>query len=49
MSDTRKLAPILVSDVVGYSRFAGRADWGACLQRLLAFAHHSSFLKGLYP
>ena len=38
MSETRKLAAILVSDVVGYSRFAGGADWGACLQRLLACA-----------
>ena len=38
MSETRKLAAILVSDVVGYSRFAGGADWGACLQPLLARA-----------
>jgi hypothetical protein len=49
MSETRKLAAILVSDVVGYSRFGGGADWGACLQRLLACTPHSSFLKGLYP
>jgi len=35
MSDTRKLAAILVSDVVGYSRLAG-ADEDRILARLRA-------------
>jgi hypothetical protein len=35
MSETRKLAAILVSDVVGYIRLAG-TDSEACLHRLLA-------------
>ena len=35
MSETRKLAAILVSDVVGYSRLAG-ADEGGTLARLRA-------------
>ena len=47
MSETRKLAAILVSDVVGYSRFAGGADWGHACNRFSRVP--SSFLKGLYP
>ena len=35
MSETRELAAILVSDVVGYSRVAG-ADEGGTLARLQA-------------
>ena len=36
MTETRKLAAILVSDVVGYSRFAG-ADEDRILARLRTF------------
>jgi adenylate cyclase len=54
MSGTRKLAAILVSDLVGYSRLAG-ADEGRTLARLRGFrsdlfdpaiaAHHCRFVK----
>jgi hypothetical protein len=37
MSETRKIAVILVSDVVGYSRLAG-ADEDRALARLRAYA-----------
>ena len=40
MAETRKLAAILVSDVVGYSRLAG-ADEDRTLARLRALAQRS--------
>jgi class 3 adenylate cyclase len=54
MSETRKLAAILVSDVVGYSRLAGAdEDWTvACLRGLRSdlidpaiAAHHGRVVK----
>jgi hypothetical protein len=47
MRETRKLAAILVSDVVGYSRCAGGADWEHACNGFSRVP--CSFLKGLYP
>jgi adenylate cyclase len=51
MSETRKIAAILVADVVGYSRLAG-ADEGRTLSRLrglrsdlIIAAHHGRIVK----
>jgi adenylate cyclase len=58
MSETRKLAAILVADIVGYSRLAG-ADEDRILERLRALrgdlinptiaAHHGRVVKRSEP